>query len=248
MPSERSRRPAAKADQFEPLVARQLDVLHDAFAPHQIDAELRRAHRRARGRGRDDVQHVPRRDRRPARRRQRDRRHAAHEQRLRRRAERHGKRRSRSAPRSPTASASSRDSATKRHAASATATTSPSPSPPASSTRSGCSPPSTTSTRRPRRPSTSGRRASTPPSSERFGCDPADLRPWHLDDPFFQDPPISGAVDLDPLFEHADLEALTVRSYDGLGLDIRPVLAAQRPVRARRQEPARLLHRRRPRG
>src|SRR5207247_3414014 len=31
-----------KADEFEPLVARQLDVLHDAFAPHQIDAELRR--------------------------------------------------------------------------------------------------------------------------------------------------------------------------------------------------------------
>jgi peptidyl-dipeptidase A len=60
--------------------------------------------------------------------------------------------------------------------------------------------------------------------AERFGCELADLRPWHLDDPFFQDPPISGAVDLDPLFEHADVEALTVRSYDGLGLDTRPVL------------------------
>jgi peptidyl-dipeptidase A len=61
--------------------------------------------------------------------------------------------------------------------------------------------------------------------AERFGCEAADLRPWHLDDPFFQDPPISGAVDLDPLFEHADVEALTVRSYDGIGLDTRPVLA-----------------------
>ncbi len=61
--------------------------------------------------------------------------------------------------------------------------------------------------------------------AERFGCEPADLRPWHLDDPFFQDPPISGAVDLDPLFEHADVEALTVRSYDGLDLDTRPVLS-----------------------
>src|SRR2546421_5847936 len=30
-----------KADEFDPLLARQLDVLHDAFAPHQIDAELR---------------------------------------------------------------------------------------------------------------------------------------------------------------------------------------------------------------
>src|SRR6266508_2728830 len=60
--------------------------------------------------------------------------------------------------------------------------------------------------------------------AERFGCDPGDLRPWHLDDPFFQDPPIRGAVDLDPLFSDADIEALTVRSYDGLGLDMRPVL------------------------
>ncbi|HMF84501.1 MAG TPA: M2 family metallopeptidase [Acidimicrobiia bacterium] len=59
----------------------------------------------------------------------------------------------------------------------------------------------------------------------RFGCDPTDLRPWHLDDPFFQDPPVRGALDLDPFFEHADVEALTVRSYDGLGLDTRPVLA-----------------------
>ena len=68
--------------------------------------------------------------------------------------------------------------------------------------------------------------------SERFGCDPADLRPWHLDDPFFQDPPISGAVDLDPLFENADVEALTVRSYDGIGLDTRPVLARSDLYRA----------------
>jgi peptidyl-dipeptidase A len=59
----------------------------------------------------------------------------------------------------------------------------------------------------------------------RFGCEADDLRPWHLDDPFFQDPPISGAVDLDPLFADADVEALTVRTYDGLGLDMRSVLS-----------------------
>jgi peptidyl-dipeptidase A len=61
--------------------------------------------------------------------------------------------------------------------------------------------------------------------AERFGCEVDDLRPWHLDDPFFQDPPLAGAVDLDPLFADADVEALTVRTYDGLGLDMRPVLA-----------------------
>jgi peptidyl-dipeptidase A len=58
----------------------------------------------------------------------------------------------------------------------------------------------------------------------RFGCDVDELRPWHYDDPFFQEPPISGAVDLDPVFAATDVEALTVRTYDGLGLDIRPAL------------------------
>jgi peptidyl-dipeptidase A len=61
--------------------------------------------------------------------------------------------------------------------------------------------------------------------ADRFGCSTADLRPWHLDDPFFQDPPVQGAVDLDPFFAGADLEALTTRTYDGLGLDVRAVLA-----------------------
>ncbi len=58
----------------------------------------------------------------------------------------------------------------------------------------------------------------------RFGVAPTELAPWHLDDPFFQDPPAAGALDLDDRFTTADLEALTVRTYDGLGLDVRPVL------------------------
>src|SRR3954471_2149400 len=62
--------------------------------------------------------------------------------------------------------------------------------------------------------------------AERFGVDSGDLAPWHLDDPFFQDPPIDGAVDLDPYFADADLEALTRRTYTGLDLDIDPVLHA----------------------
>ncbi|GMU79726.1 MAG: hypothetical protein AMXMBFR46_25160 [Acidimicrobiia bacterium] len=60
----------------------------------------------------------------------------------------------------------------------------------------------------------------------RFGIAPDQLAPWHLDDPFFQDTPIEGAVDLDPCFEAADLEALTVRTFDALGLDIGSALAA----------------------
>jgi peptidyl-dipeptidase A len=60
--------------------------------------------------------------------------------------------------------------------------------------------------------------------AERFGCAVDELRPWHLDDPFFQSPPAEGAVAIDHLFADADLEALTLRTYDGLGLDVRPVL------------------------
>jgi peptidyl-dipeptidase A len=58
----------------------------------------------------------------------------------------------------------------------------------------------------------------------RFDCAVDDLAPWHLDEPFFQDPPTSGAVNLDPVFEDRDLEAITLRTYDGIGLDVRPVL------------------------
>ena len=58
----------------------------------------------------------------------------------------------------------------------------------------------------------------------RFGVATAELRPWHYDDPFFQTPPAEGAVAIDHFFTDADLEALTVRTYDGLGLDVRAVL------------------------
>jgi peptidyl-dipeptidase A len=60
--------------------------------------------------------------------------------------------------------------------------------------------------------------------ARRFGCSTDDLRPWHYDDPFFQSPPAEGAIAIDHLFADADLEALTLRTYDGLGLDVRPVL------------------------
>jgi peptidyl-dipeptidase A len=60
--------------------------------------------------------------------------------------------------------------------------------------------------------------------ADRFGCAVDDLRPWHYDDPFFQELPVTGRVDLDPLFAEADVEALTVRTYEALGLDIAPAL------------------------
>ncbi len=60
----------------------------------------------------------------------------------------------------------------------------------------------------------------------RFGLTTArDLRPWHYDDPFFQEPPALDGADLDALVDGDDPESLTVRTYDGLGIDIRGVLA-----------------------
>ncbi len=57
---------------------------------------------------------------------------------------------------------------------------------------------------------------------DRFGI--ADLMPWHYADPFFQDAPREAGVDLDPLVAGRDLTELTMRTYDGLGMDLRPVV------------------------
>ena len=58
----------------------------------------------------------------------------------------------------------------------------------------------------------------------RFGCAVADLAPWHYADPFFQDVPAEGGVDLSSSFADADLVELSRRTYDGIGLETREVL------------------------
>jgi peptidyl-dipeptidase A len=58
----------------------------------------------------------------------------------------------------------------------------------------------------------------------RFGCGVGDLRPWHYADPFFQDVPAEGGVDLNAYFTGRDLVELTTRTFDGLGLETRPIL------------------------
>ncbi len=61
--------------------------------------------------------------------------------------------------------------------------------------------------------------------ADRFGVAADAVMPWLLDDPFFQDAPASIGVDLDPYLEGADLEALTVRTFESMGLDVRGVVA-----------------------
>jgi peptidyl-dipeptidase A len=56
----------------------------------------------------------------------------------------------------------------------------------------------------------------------RFGTDT--LYPWHYADPFFQDAPREASVDLDPYVSGMDLTDLTLKTYDSLGMDLRPVV------------------------
>jgi peptidyl-dipeptidase A len=60
--------------------------------------------------------------------------------------------------------------------------------------------------------------------AERFGCAVSELRPWHYADPFFQDRPRDGSVDLDPLFAGKDVVALGRRTFEGLGLEVAGIL------------------------
>ena len=60
--------------------------------------------------------------------------------------------------------------------------------------------------------------------ASRFGCSVSELRPWHYADPFFQETPPDGAVDLDPLFAERDVVALARRTFEGIGLDVDGIL------------------------
>jgi peptidyl-dipeptidase A len=60
--------------------------------------------------------------------------------------------------------------------------------------------------------------------ASRFGCAVSELRPWHYADPFFQETPPDGAVDLDPLFAGEDLVALARRTFEGIGLEVAGIL------------------------
>ncbi|MFN8224405.1 MAG: M2 family metallopeptidase [Gaiellales bacterium] len=61
--------------------------------------------------------------------------------------------------------------------------------------------------------------------AERFGCGVDELRPWHYADPFFQDVPAEGGIDLDPLFADRDVVALAGATFSGFGLPTDDVLA-----------------------
>jgi peptidyl-dipeptidase A len=60
--------------------------------------------------------------------------------------------------------------------------------------------------------------------AERFGCRADELRPWHYEDPFFQEVPAAGGVDLGAVFEGKDVVELARTTFDGIGIDTGPIL------------------------
>jgi len=61
--------------------------------------------------------------------------------------------------------------------------------------------------------------------AEWFALSPADLRPCHYGDRFFQSAPKLGGVDMDQFFADKDLVELALKTYDGMGMDTRDILA-----------------------
>jgi peptidyl-dipeptidase A len=60
----------------------------------------------------------------------------------------------------------------------------------------------------------------------RYKIDPEALRPWHYQDPFFQEAQAVEGVDLDAVYAQQDLLELCRRFYAGIGLPIDEVLQA----------------------
>jgi peptidyl-dipeptidase A len=57
-----------------------------------------------------------------------------------------------------------------------------------------------------------------------YGISPDDIRPWHYSDPFFQEVPFDGKLDLDQYFVEKDIEEITKKTFDSIGLEIRDIL------------------------
>ncbi len=59
----------------------------------------------------------------------------------------------------------------------------------------------------------------------RYGISPEQIKPWHYDDPFFQEVPRIDGVNLDKYYEKHDIIDLVKNFYRGIGLDVEDILA-----------------------
>jgi peptidyl-dipeptidase A len=58
----------------------------------------------------------------------------------------------------------------------------------------------------------------------RFGIDAQDVRPWHYEDPFFQEAPRVYDVNLDAYYESQDIVELASRFFNGIGLEVDDII------------------------
>lgn len=61
--------------------------------------------------------------------------------------------------------------------------------------------------------------------TERYGIATTEIRPWHYEDPFSQEAPRVFNVDLDRYFKDHDVLDLVARYFEGIGLEVRDILA-----------------------
>jgi peptidyl-dipeptidase A len=59
----------------------------------------------------------------------------------------------------------------------------------------------------------------------RYGIDADDVRPWHYEDPFFQEAPRVFAVDFDGYYRNRDVVELSREFFAGIGLEVHDILA-----------------------
>lgn len=61
--------------------------------------------------------------------------------------------------------------------------------------------------------------------ASRYGVDRDEIRPWHYEDPFFQEAPRVYDIDLDKYYAGANIAELVTKFYAGIGLDADDILA-----------------------
>jgi peptidyl-dipeptidase A len=61
--------------------------------------------------------------------------------------------------------------------------------------------------------------------AQRYGIEADHMRPWHYQDPFFQETPAIYDLDLDTYYREKDVRQLAVAFYDGIGLQVESILA-----------------------
>ena len=60
----------------------------------------------------------------------------------------------------------------------------------------------------------------------RYGIEPEEMRPWHYHDPFFQEAPVTGAIDLDRFYKGTDPVEIARVFFESIGMDVVDILSA----------------------